>query len=157
MPKRSAGLLMYRIFGGNLEVLLVHPGGPFWLSKDMGAWSIPKGEIEEGEDPLEAAMREFHEETSFSATGPFITLGEAKQSGRKVVLAWGFEGDCDPAQLTSAKCQIEWPPRSRRMIVISEVDRASWFPVAVAQEKIVNGQRPLLERLEFSLRRMNLT
>ena len=115
MPKRSAGLLMYRRHNRQLEVLLVHPGGPFWAKKDLGAWSISKGEYVEGELPLEAAKREFQEETGFPAAGDFLELGTVQQASGKVVSAWAFEGDCDPSKLVSNLCQIEWPPRSGRM------------------------------------------
>ena len=134
MAKRSAGLLMYRSGGGHLEVFLVHPGGPFWAKKDLGAWSISKGEYVEGELPLEAARREFQEETGFPA-------------------AWAFEGDCDPAKLVSNRCQVEWPPRSGRRIEIPEVDRGAWFPVDEAKERILKSQAPFLERLSGLLSR----
>jgi predicted NUDIX family NTP pyrophosphohydrolase len=151
MPKRSAGLLMYRRHNRQLEVLLVHPGGPFWAKKDLGAWSISKGEYLEGELPLEAARREFEEETGFAATGDFLDLGAVQQAGGKVVSAWAFEGDCDPNKLISNRCEIEWPPRSGRKIEIPEVDRASWFSIAEAKERILKSQVPFLERLSGSL------
>jgi predicted NUDIX family NTP pyrophosphohydrolase len=147
MAKCSAGLLMYRFRSHDLEVFLVHPGGPFWAKKDMGAWSISKGEYVDGEDPLEAAKREFNEETGFAAQGTFLELGTVQQSGGKVVVAWAFEGDCDPGELVSNRCQIEWPPRSRRMIEIPEVDRGGWFSIAGARERILKGQAPFLDRL----------
>jgi predicted NUDIX family NTP pyrophosphohydrolase len=147
MPKRSAGLLMYRRNNRRLEVFLVHPGGPFWAKKDLGAWSIAKGEYAEGELPLEAARREFEEETGFVATGDFLELGTVQQAGGKVVSAWAFEGDCDPGKLISNRCEIEWPPRSGRQIEIPEVDRASWFSIAEAKERILKSQAPFLERL----------
>jgi predicted NUDIX family NTP pyrophosphohydrolase len=147
MPKRSAGLLMYRRNNRRLEVFLVHPGGPFWAKKDLGAWSIAKGEYAEGELPLEAARREFEEETGFVATGDFLELGAVQQAGGKVVSAWAFEGDCDPGKLISNRCEIEWPPRSGRQIEIPEVDRASWFSIAEAKERILKSQAPFLERL----------
>jgi predicted NUDIX family NTP pyrophosphohydrolase len=147
MAKRSAGLLMYRFRSHDLEVFLVHPGGPFWAKKDMGAWSISKGEYGDGEDPLEAAKREFHEETGFAAQGTFLELGTIQQSGGKVVVAWACEGDCDPGELVSNRCQIEWPPRSRRMIEIPEVDRGGWFSIAGARERILKSQAPFLDRL----------
>jgi predicted NUDIX family NTP pyrophosphohydrolase len=147
MPKRSAGLLMYRRNNRRLEVFLVHPGGPFWAKKDLGAWSIAKGEYAEGELPLEAARREFEEETGFVATGDFLELGTVQQAGGKVVSAWAFEGDCDPGKLISNRCEIEWPPRSGRQIEIPEVDRASWFSIAEAKERILKSQVPFLERL----------
>ena len=151
MPKRSAGLLMYRRHNRQLEVFLVHPGGPFWAKKDLGAWSISKGEYLEGELPLEAARREFEEETGFAATGDFLDLGAVQQAGGKVVSAWAFEGDCDPNKLISNRCEIEWPPRSGRKIEIPEVDRASWFSIAEAKERILKSQVPFLERLSGSL------
>jgi predicted NUDIX family NTP pyrophosphohydrolase len=146
MAKRSAGLLMYRFRSHDLEVFLVHPGGPFWAKKDMGAWSISKGEYVDGEAPLEAARREFHEETGFAAQGTFLELGTVQQSGGKVVVAWAFEGNCDPGELVSNRCQIEWPPRSRRMIEIPEVDRGGWFAIGDARERILKSQAPFLDR-----------
>jgi predicted NUDIX family NTP pyrophosphohydrolase len=145
MPKRSAGLIMYRRRLGDLEVFLVHPGGPFWANKDKGAWSIPKGEYIEGEERLEAAKREFQEETSFTAAGPFLELGTIRQAGGKIVTAWAFEGACDPADLRSNVCQTEWPPRSGRQIEIPEVDRARWFSIPQAREHILKSQEPLLD------------
>jgi predicted NUDIX family NTP pyrophosphohydrolase len=147
MPKRSAGLLMYRRHNRQMEVFLVHPGGPFWAKKDLGAWSISKGEYVEGELPLEAARREFEEETSFAAQGDFLELGAVQQAGGKVVSAWAFEGDCDPSKLVSNRCQIEWPPRSGHQIEIPEVDRGAWFSIAEAKERILKSQTPFLERL----------
>jgi predicted NUDIX family NTP pyrophosphohydrolase len=138
---------MYRRLDSIIEVFLVHPGGPFWAKKDDGAWSIPKGEYEEGEDALEAARREFHEETGFTAQGVFLELGEIKQSGGKTVIAWAFEGDCDPQHLKNNLCQIEWPPRSKRLIEIHEVDRGAWFSVPEARKRILKSQQLLLEIL----------
>ena len=146
MKKPSAGLLMYRNTPA-LEVLLVHPGGPFWANKDEGVWTIPKGEIEEGEDTLAAAMREFHEETSFIAKAPFHALGTIRQGSGKLVSAWAFEGDCNPAELQSNSCQVEWPPRSKRLINIPEIDRGAWFSLADAERKIRPAQTPLLAAL----------
>ena len=151
MPKRSAGLIMYRMRDAELQVFLVHPGGPFWANKDAGAWSIPKGEYPETEHPLDAARREFQEETGFNAQGHFRELGEIKQAGGKIVTAWAFEGDCDPANLMSNLCEIEWPPRSQTLIQIPEVDRGEWFPITKAHEHILRGQSPLLERLAIRL------
>jgi predicted NUDIX family NTP pyrophosphohydrolase len=151
MPKRSAGLLMYRWREGHLEIFLVHPGGPFWAKKDLGAWSISKGEYVEGELPLEAARREFEEETGFAADGDFLELGAVQQAGGKVVMAWAFEGDCDPSELISNRCEIEWPPRSGRKLEIPEVDRGNWFSVAEAQERILKSQAPFLDRLQQNL------
>jgi len=147
MPKRSAGLLMYRRLDADIEVFLVHPGGPFWAKKDNGAWSIPKGEYKEGEDALESAQREFHEETGFTAGGVFLYLGEIKQAGGKTVAAWAFEGDCDPQHLKSNLCQIEWPPRSKHLVEIAEIDRGAWFSMQEARKRILKSQQPLLETL----------
>jgi predicted NUDIX family NTP pyrophosphohydrolase len=138
---------MYRRHLGDLEVFLIHPGGPFWANKDKGAWSIPKGEYAEGEQPLEAAQREFQEETSFIATGTFLELGTIKQAGGKIVTAWAFEGDCDPANLKSNVYQTEWPPRSGRRVEFPEVDRARWFSIPKAREYILKSQEPLLDAL----------
>jgi predicted NUDIX family NTP pyrophosphohydrolase len=152
MAKRSAGLLMYRRRNpGEPEVFLVHPGGPFWAKKDLGAWSICKGEYQEGELPLKAAIREFEEETGFAPQGNFLELGEVRQARGKIVSAWAFEGDCDPVKLVSNLCQIEWPPRSGRMIEIPEVDRGGWFSIAQARERILKGQTPFLDRLSGML------
>lgn len=147
MPKISAGLLMYRIRNSELEILLVHPGGPFFQNKDHGAWSIPKGEIEPGEDLLSAAQREFAEETGFKASPPFIALSPITQKGGKVVHAWAFAGDCEPAQLRSNTFTLEWPPRSGRTQEFAEVDRAEWFGITEAKRKIKATQTPLLEEL----------
>ena len=147
MARRSAGLLLYRRRDGELEVFLVHPGGPFWAKKDLGAWSIPKGEYSDGEDPLSAARREFEEETGFAPPGDSVALGEVKQTGGKVVVAWAAEGDCDPGELVSNTCEIEWPPRSGRKLEIPEVDRAGWFLLAEARERILKSQQPFLDRL----------
>ncbi len=147
MPKRSAGILIYRRAGNGLEVFLVHPGGPFWTKKDAGAWSIPKGEIDAGEDPEGAARREFKEETGMALTGELAPLGVFAQPSGKRVLAFALEGDADPSAVTSNYCQIEWPPRTGRMIAIPEIDRAGWFPPDEALAKIVKGQRPIIEAL----------
>jgi predicted NUDIX family NTP pyrophosphohydrolase len=138
---------MYRRQDGRLEVFLVHPGGPFWAKKDKGAWSIPKGEHREGEESLDVAKREFHEETGFVAHGQFLELGMVKQAGGKIVSAWAFEGDCDPAKLTSNLCQIEWPLRSGRLVEFPEVDRGRWFSIPAAREYILKSQEPLLDML----------
>ncbi|MFZ0747451.1 MAG: NUDIX domain-containing protein [Terracidiphilus sp.] len=147
MAKRSAGLLMYRHRERALEVFLVHPGGPFWAKKDAGAWSIPKGEFAESEPPLEAARREFHEETGLAPEADFIELGMLNQAGGKVVQAWAFEGDFDPEKLTSNQCRIEWPPRSGRQVDFPEVDRGEWFSMPAAREKILKSQQPFLDML----------
>jgi len=145
--KRSAGLLLYRKRNVSIEVFLVHPGGPFWARKDLGAWSIPKGEYAEDEDPLSAALREFEEETGFPAPKDAVSLGEVKQAGGKIVTAWAAEGDCDPEKLVSNQCRIEWPPKSGALIEIPEVDRAAWFPITEAHLRILKSQLPFLERL----------
>jgi predicted NUDIX family NTP pyrophosphohydrolase len=147
MPKRSAGLLMYRKRGDQLEVFLVHPGGPLWATKDLGAWTIPKGEYGKDEEPLTAARREFEEETGFVAKGQFVELGSVRQKSGKVVIAWAVEGDCDPEQLTSNMCVIEWPLRSGRRLEIPEVDRGEWYSLGDAHRYIREEQRPLLDRL----------
>ena len=148
MAKKSAGLVMYRIRGGALEVLLVHLGGPFWAKKDAGAWFIPKGEIEPGEDELAAAQREFEEETGFKAAGPFIALGSVKHKGGKIVTAWAFEGDCDPASLKSNTFKMEWPPRSGKQREFPEVDRAAFFTVEAAREKMHPAEFEFFPRLQ---------
>jgi len=135
---------MYRFAAGQLEVLLVHPGGPFWAKKDLGAWSIPKGEYDETEEPIKAAIREFKEETGLDAAGPFQELGSIKQASGKVVTAWAFKGDCEPSTITSNHCQMEWPPGSGRQIEFPEVDRAAWFTIQAAGDRILKGQAPLL-------------
>lgn len=145
-PKISAGLLHYRQ-QGELEVFLVHPGGPFWAKKDAGAWSIPKGELHEGEDPLDAAKREFTEETGFTVEGTFEPLQPVRQAGGKVVQAWAVEGDCDAAAIRSNNVTIEWPPRSGRMREFPEVDRAAWFAVEEARVRINAAQSDFLDQL----------
>lgn len=147
MSRQSAGLLLFRRPGGHLEVLLVHPGGPFWARKDDGAWSIPKGEIGATEDPLAAARREVHEETGADPTGEFFPLTPIRQPGGKVVHAWAVESDFDPATLRSNTFELEWPPRSGRRRTFPEVDRAAWFSLDAARRKILEGQLPLLEEL----------
>jgi predicted NUDIX family NTP pyrophosphohydrolase len=147
MPKQSAGLLMYRLRESQMEVFLVHPGGPFWAKKDLGAWSIPKGEYAAGEDPLDAARREFAEETGFEPSGDFIPLGIIRQAGGKLVSAWAIQGNCDPAQIRSNLCPIEWPPRSGRKIEIPEVDRAAWFSIDEARERMLKSQAPVIDLL----------
>ena len=147
MPKRSAGILMYRRGRSGFELLLVHPGGPFWTKKDLGAWSIPKGEYSGAEDPLAVAIREFEEETGARPSGEFRPLGELVQPGRKIVAAWAVEGDFDPAKLKSNTFELEWPPRSGRKATFPEVDRAEWFSPAAAREKILPGQSEFIARL----------
>jgi predicted NUDIX family NTP pyrophosphohydrolase len=145
--KKSAGLLMYRFRDGLPQVLLVHPGGPFWANKDRGAWSIPKGEYQIDEDPLEAARREFREETGFEARGKFLPLSPLKQPSGKMVSAWAFEGNADPGDLKSNTFLLEWPPRSGRQQEFPEVDRAEWFFLEEARRKIVPGQVGFLDEL----------
>jgi len=147
MPKRSAGILMYRRAGNELEVLLVHPGGPFWARKDLGAWSIPKGEYSESEDALAVAVRELEEETGCRPAGDFVPLGEIVQKGRKVVTAWAAEGDFDVTTLQSNEFEMEWPPKSGRKQRFPEVDRAGWFPLGEARRKILESQAEFIDRL----------
>ena len=139
--------MMYRRTTGDLEGVLVHPGGPFWIGKDKGVWTIPKGEYEQDETPLVAARREFEEETGFQASGEFRDLGAVRQKGGKIVTAWAFEGDCDPARLISNTCEIKWPPHSGRRLDIPEVDRGRWFSVEQARQYIREEQRQLLDSL----------
>ena len=149
MSKTSAGLLVYRRQSGVLEVLLVHPGGPFWRNRDLEAWSIPKGEYDAGEEPETAALREFTEEFGCRPPcGAALPLGEVVQKGGKRVIAFAIEGDLDVSSVDSNTFELEWPPRSGRRQNFPEVDRAEWFPLAVAREKIIPGQRPFLDRLE---------
>jgi predicted NUDIX family NTP pyrophosphohydrolase len=151
MRKLSAGLLMYRRRTGRVEVFLVHPGGPFFAKKDKGVWTLPKGEYEADETPLDAARREFAEETGFPAAGPFLELGEVKQRSGKLVMAWAFAGDCDPAELVSNTCEVEWPPKSKRMVTIPEIDRGGWFSLDEARLRINPAQEPFLDRLGAAL------
>jgi predicted NUDIX family NTP pyrophosphohydrolase len=144
MPKVSAGLLLYRRRGKSVQILLVHPGGPFWAKKDMGAWSIPKGEALPGEDVLSVAVREVREETGFDVGGPFEPLSAVRQSG-KIVHAWAAEFDGDANAIVSNTFSMEYPPRSGRFAEFPEVDRAEWFDRASAREKILPSQRPLIE------------
>lgn len=144
----SAGLLMYRVRDGRIEVLLVHPGGPYWAKRDQGAWSIPKGEVGPGEDLLAAARREFAEETGLKPHGPFVPLGGVKYKGHKIVYAWAFEGDCDPARLTSVTFELEWPPRSGRRREFPEVDRGAFFDLVAAKEAVLPAQRRYIDDLE---------
>jgi len=155
MPKCSAGLMMYRRRPPNVEVFLVHPGGPFFAKKDLGAWTIPKGEYLEEESPLDAAKREFQEETGFPVTESFLDLGSIKQAGGKIVSAWAFEGDCDPSTMISNDCEVEWPPRSGRLIEIPEADRGAWFSIDEAKARIKSTQIPLLDRLMTALNHTN--
>jgi predicted NUDIX family NTP pyrophosphohydrolase len=146
--KRSAGMVLYRVRDGDLEVFLVHPGGPYWSNKDDGAWSIPKGEFEEGEDPLTAARREFREETGFEVSGPFRALSPLKQPSGKVIHAWAVEGDIDPARVASNTFSMEWPPHSGKQRDFPEVDKAGWFSLATAPKKMIPGQRGFLDQLQ---------
>ncbi len=150
MPKRSAGILLYRR-KPELELLLVHPGGPFWAKKDVGAWSIPKGEYAAGEEALAVARREFEEETGARAEGEVIALGDIVQPGRKIVTAFALEGELDPARLRSNVFELEWPPRSNRKRSFPDVDRAAWFSPQEAQRRILAGQRELITRLLAAL------
>jgi len=150
MSKRSAGLLLFRRVS-QLELFLVHPGGPFWAKKDDGAWSLPKGEYAEDEDALRAAKREFQEETGVAVDGDFLPLGELRQPGGKMVTAWALERDMEPSLVKSNLFAMEWPPRSGRTQEFPEVDRAAWFPVAIARSKLLKGQVAFLDRLEEKL------
>lgn len=149
--KQSAGLLMFRRPGGVLQVLLAHPGGPYWASRDEGAWTIPKGGIHPGEGQLDSAIREFREETSFVPLGPFIHLGHIVQRSGKIVHAWAFEGDADPALLTSAMTTTEWPPKSGKWISVPEIDRAQFFLIDEARPRMNAAQVDLLDRLLAAL------
>ena len=147
----SAGLLLYRRRSGGLELFLAHPGGPFWKGRDAGAWTIPKGLAEPGEELLDAACREFREETGLQPVGPFISLGAIRQKAGKVVHAWAWEGDADPARVSSNTMKAEWPRGSGRWLTFPEIDRCAWFPPDIAREKSNSAQRELLDRLEASL------
>lgn len=148
MAKTSAGILLYRVNNDELEIFLIHPGGPFWMKKDEGVWSIPKGEYVNGEGPLDAARREFEEETGFACIeGDTQPLGAVKLNSGKVVSAWAIEGDCDASVIRSNLFSMEWPPRSGKMQEFPEVDRAAWFPLSIAEEKIHPAQRAFLDRL----------
>jgi predicted NUDIX family NTP pyrophosphohydrolase len=147
MAARSAGILLYRRRAGTIEVLLAHPGGPFWQRRDAGAWTIPKGEFGDDESAEAAARREFREEIGIDATGSLTPLGEAKQKGGKLVIAFAVEGDFDVARLASNTFEIEWPPRSGRRERFPEIDKVEWMPLATARSRILAGQLPLLERL----------
>jgi predicted NUDIX family NTP pyrophosphohydrolase len=152
MPKpSSAGILLYRISAGALEVFLVHPGGPYWRDKDAGAWSIPKGEIESGADPFVTARREFREETGQHVSGEFVPLTPLRQRSGKTVHAWAVKGDIDSAAITSNTFSIEWPPRSGHRREFPEVDRGGWFTIPEALEKVVSGQRGFLDELRQRL------
>lgn len=147
MAKKSAGILLYRGSTNGLQVLLVHPGGPFWQKRDLGAWSIAKGEYDDGESPEAAARREFAEETGWKIDGELHPLGELRQRGGKVIAAFAVEGDFDTATLRSNMFEMEWPPRSGRMRSFPEIDRGEWFDLTQAREKLLVGQLPFLDRL----------
>ena len=152
MPKRSAGLLLFKRDAGELRVLLVHPGGPFWRRRDQGSWSLPKGEYADAEDPRTVALREFAEETGVALpAGDLIALGEVRQAGGKLVSAWALEGDIDPQKIVSNTFEMVWPPRSGRRQSFPEIDRAGWFNLAEARAKMLDGQRPFLERLAAAI------
>jgi predicted NUDIX family NTP pyrophosphohydrolase len=148
MASMSAGILMYRHTDEGILVLLVHPGGPFWRNRDLGAWSIPKGEFQPGEDPENAARREFAEELGIEPTGPMRPIGQVRQRGGKTVLAYALEGTLDVGAVRSNKVAIKWPPRTGRTIYVPEIDRAAWFALPLARRKILAGQQPFLDRLE---------
>ena len=151
MAKISAGILLFRRTAAGIEVLLVHPGGPFWAKKDAGAWSIPKGLVDEREDLLAAAKREFLEETGMAVEGAFLDLGAHKQPGGKTIRAFGLEGDFDPASLKSNTFSLEWPPRSGKIAEFPEVDRAAWLSIDEALQKATKGQKPIIEALTRKL------
>ncbi len=146
--RQSAGLLLYRRAAGQVEVFLVHPGGPYWAQKDLGAWTIPKGEFAPGENALDAARREFREETGTDAAGSFHPLEPVRQAGGKVVHAWAMEGNCDAASIQSNTFTLEWPPHSGRTSEFPEVDRAAWFGLPEARQRILPSQGPLLDQLQ---------
>ena len=152
MPKTSAGLILFRFSNATLEVLLVHPGGPFWSKKDDGAWFIPKGELNEAEEPLAAAQREFQEETGIKPAGNFLPLGSVKQKSGKIIHAWALAGDCDPSAVKSNMFSIEWPPKSGRHKEFPEIDSAAFFTVPQARVKMHPAEFPLLLRLQELLR-----
>jgi predicted NUDIX family NTP pyrophosphohydrolase len=152
MPKQAAGILLYRGTESSLEIFLIHPGGPYWAKKDDGAWSIPKGEHLDNEDALNAAKREFQEETGFPIEGQFYPLGSIKQSSGKVVRAWACEGNLDASAIQSNMFRLEWPPRSGKFQDFPEADRGDWFSVSQARKKILKIQLPFLENLERLLR-----
>lgn len=149
--KRSAGILLFRFSVNMLEVLLVHPGGPFWAKKDIGAWSIPKGEFEADENPLDAAIREMEEETGVKVSGKFIELTPVKQKGGKIIYTWTLQMDIDPATIRSNDFEMEWPPKSGKKKSFPEIDQAAWFNTNVAKQKIIPGQAPIISELEAKL------
>jgi predicted NUDIX family NTP pyrophosphohydrolase len=147
----SAGILLFRRRHGVLEIFLAHPGGPFWTNRDKGAWTIPKGGVEDGENALTSAIREFEEETGVHPTGPFLSLGSIRQKAGKTVQAWAWEGDADECAVTSNTTEIEWPRRSGRRITVPEVDRCGWFDPAAARAKLNPAQAEFVDRLEVML------
>lgn len=152
MPKKSAGILFYRLANGMPEVLLVHPGGPFWVNKDSGAWSVPKGEFEAGEEPLAAAIREVKEELGIEVSGDFVELAPARQKSGKIIYTWALQRDVDVSNITSNTFELEWPPKSGKMILVPEVDKAAWFSLQEARDKIIPGQIPVLESVAALLK-----
>jgi predicted NUDIX family NTP pyrophosphohydrolase len=147
----SAGMILYRRVGDTIEVFLAHPGGPFWRHRDAGAWTIPKGLVDAGEQPLQAAIREFREETGIEPQPPFLPLGSIRQKSGKTVHAWGWEGDADPAAVFSNEAKTEWPRGSGRWLTFPEVDRCGWFSPDEARQKLNEAQAELVGRLEASL------
>lgn len=151
MQKKSAGILLYRFKNNLPEVLLVHPGGPFWINKDDGSWSIPKGEFEENENPLHAAIREMEEETGIKVSGEFIELTPVKQKSGKVIYAWSLLQDIGITQIKSNTFEIEWPPKSGKKKEFPEIDKAAWFSFPIAGTKIIQGQLPFIQELKIKL------
>ena len=151
MPNHSAGILLYRFIESNLEVFLVHPGGPYWARKDKAAWSIPKGEFDEGEDPLDAAKRELAEETGIQLDSSLIDLGELKQPSRKIVHAWAACQDIEPVAITNNTFTMEWPPKSGKLVEIPEIDRAAWFSTRIARGQLHKGQVGFIDKLREAL------
>lgn len=151
MPRLSAGLLLFRRREGGIELLLVHPGGPLWKSRDEGAWSIPKGEVAEGESILDAARREFEEETGWAPEGPFSPLVPVRLASGKIIHAWAVEGDGDPGEIRSSTFELEWPPRSGIRKTFPEIDRAAWFPPDEAVRRLNPGQAPLVHEIQARL------
>jgi predicted NUDIX family NTP pyrophosphohydrolase len=147
MKKLSAGILLYRKRGDNIEVFLGHPGGPFFAKKDNGFWSLPKGEYEDGEEPYDAAVREFREETGHDVSGEAIPLGSVTRKSGKVIQAWGVEGDADPEKVVSNMVELDWPPRSGKKMLVPEIDRAEWFHIEEARVKLESVQTPFIDRL----------
>jgi predicted NUDIX family NTP pyrophosphohydrolase len=152
MPRKSAGILLYRFQKDGVEVFLVHPGGPFWANKDKGSWSVPKGEYNDDEDALKAAQREFQEETGLSIQGNFIELGEVRQPSGKRVMVWALENDQEVENIRSNTFQLEWPPKSGKIQEFPEVDRGGWFSIPEARQKILKGQFPFLDKLEEKIK-----